>query len=69
MTGLGEAAELNGKIGMVIAAAENEETGRCVVKLLRGKKELRIKVKNLKVIGEAEVEASLGQVAPSQQGG
>jgi len=69
VTGLEKAPDLNGEIGVVLAAADDEEMGRCVVQILSTKRDLRIKVKNLQVLNEEEIEAVMSQMAPSQQGG
>ena len=44
---------------MILSAPENEEMGRCVVKLINAGKDLRIKVANLTVLEEKELETVL----------
>lgn len=65
VVGLEKSPELNNTIGVVLASADNEETGRCVVELLDSQREIRVKTKNLMVLSKEELEEATGEPSKS----
>lgn len=60
LVGLEKEPDLNNTLGLVVASADNEQTGRCVVQLVDEKREVNVKAANLKVLSKDEMEAALG---------
>jgi len=60
LVGLQKAPELNNTVGLVLASAVNEDTGRCVVQLLDSQKDIRVKAQNLVILSKDEIQALIG---------